>query len=59
MPAPLLITCLVLVGSLVLVSVIAFVRSHRRRDPLGALVGLLAMLSAGIPAAAYGAMSAF
>lgn len=59
MPAPVLTACLALAVSLVLVSLIAFVRSHRQRDPLGSLVGLLAMLTAGIPAAAYGAMSAF
>jgi len=54
-----LTVCLVLTVALVLISLIAFVRSHRRSDPMDSLIGLAAMVGAGIPAAAYGAMSAF
>jgi len=52
-------TCLVLVVALVVTSVGAFVWSHRKDDPMGALVGLGALVIAGVPAAAYGAMAAF
>jgi len=51
--------CLFLVAALVLVSLAAFVRSQRAKDPLASLIGLLAMVTAGIPAAAYGAMTGF
>jgi hypothetical protein len=52
-------TCLVLVVALVLTSVGAFVWSHRKDDPMGALVGLGAQVIAGVPAAAYGVMVAY
>jgi hypothetical protein len=54
-----LAACLVLVVGLVVTSVIAFARSHRNDDPLGSLIGLSALVIAGVPAAAYGAMTAF
>ncbi len=52
-------TCLLLVVALVVTSVAAFVRSHGKDDPMGSLVGLGALVVAGIPAAAYGAMAGF
>jgi len=52
-------TCLILVVALVVTAVVGFVWSHRKDDPMGSLIGLGALVVAGIPAAAYGAMSAF
>jgi hypothetical protein len=54
-----LAACLLLVVALVITSVIALVWSHRNDDPLGSLIGLGAVAIAGVPAAAYGAMTAF
>jgi hypothetical protein len=51
-------TCLVLVVVLVVASVTAFVWSDRKNAPMGFLVGLGALVMAGVPAAAYGAMAA-
>ena len=59
MPDFALAACLLLVVALVLTSAIAFVWSHRNGDPMGSLIGLGALVIAGIPAAAYGAMAAF
>ena len=59
MPDVALAACLVLVVALVGTSVAGFVWSHRKDDPMGSLVGLGAIVVAGMPAAAYGAMSAF
>jgi hypothetical protein len=59
MPDVVLGTCLLLVAALVAISVVAFVRSHRKEDPMGSLIGLGALVIAGIPAAAYGAMTGF
>jgi hypothetical protein len=53
MPELVLVTCLLLVAT----SVVAFVRSHRKGSPMGSLIGLAALVVAGIPAAAYGAMT--
>lgn len=55
MPELVLATCLLLVAT----SVVAFMRSHRKGHPIGALIGLGALVLAGIPAAAYGAMTSF
>ena len=55
MPELVLATCLILVVT----SVVAFVRSHRKGSPMGSLIGLAALVIAGIPAAAYGAMTSF
>jgi hypothetical protein len=52
-------TCLVLVVALVVTSVGAFGWSHRKDDPMGALVGLGALVIADVPTAAYGAMASF
>lgn len=49
--------CLFLVVALVLTSVVAFVWSRRKDDPMGDLVGLTAVVMAGLPAAAYGTMA--
>jgi ABC-type phosphate transport system permease subunit len=54
-----LAACLVLVVALVLTSVMAFARSHRNEDPLGSLIGFVALLLAGVPAVAYGASTSF
>ena len=51
--------CLILVAGLVVTSVAAFVRSHRKDDEMGSLVGLGALIFAGIPAATYGAITGF
>jgi len=51
--------CLILVVGLVVTAMVAFVRSHRKDDEMGSLVGLGALIFAGIPAAAYGAMTGF
>jgi len=53
------VTCLFLVVALVVTSVAAFVRSHRKDDQMGSLVGLGALIFAGIPAATYGAITGF
>jgi hypothetical protein len=58
-PDVVLAACLFLVVALVVTSAIAFVWSHRKNDPLGSLIGLGAVVVAGVPAAAYGAMTAF
>jgi hypothetical protein len=58
MPDLVLASCLFLVVALVVTSVIAFVWSHRKNAPMGSLVGLGALVIAGVPAAAYGAMAA-
>ena len=57
MSAFLLATCLFLVVAFVIASLVAFVRSHRDDDSVGGLIGMTAMIFAGIPAAAYGAMT--
>jgi hypothetical protein len=54
MPDLVLATCLLLVVT----SAVAFVRSHRRDNRRGSLVGLGVLVVAGVPAAAYGAMTA-
>jgi hypothetical protein len=51
----LVIGSLVLTAVLVLAGVILLVRSLRREDPTGDLLGLMALMAAGAPAAAYGA----
>jgi hypothetical protein len=56
-PDLVLTTCLSLVAALVVTSAVAFVRSHRKDDTVGSLVGLGALVVAGVPAAAYGAMA--
>jgi len=56
-PDVVLAACLLLVVALVVTSVIAFVWSHRQNDRLGSLIGLGAVVAAGVPAAAYGAMT--
>jgi hypothetical protein len=56
MSAPAAAVCLVLAVALVLTSGVAFVRSRRKDDPTGGVVGLTAMIIAGFPAAAYGAL---
>jgi hypothetical protein len=58
MPDVALAACLVLVVTLVVTAVVAFWWSHRKDDPMGSLVGLGALVVAGGPAAAYGAMAA-
>jgi len=50
--------CLFLVVALVVAAVIGFVRSSRTDDPMGSLLGLGALVVAGMPAAAYAAMTA-
>ena len=57
MSAFVLATCLFLVVALVITSVVLFVRSHREHDSVGGLIGMTAMIFAGFPAAAYGAMT--
>ena len=57
MPDLALTACLILVVALVGTAVAAFVRSHRKDDSMGSLVGMGAMVVAGMPAAAYGAMT--
>lgn len=59
MSAFVLVACLVLVVALVVTSLAALVWSHRKDDPLASVVGMVAMVTAGIPAAVYGAMTAF
>lgn len=59
MPDLALTACLILASALVAASVAAFLRSHRKDDPTGSLVGLGAMVLAAVPAVAYGAMSSF
>jgi anti-sigma B factor antagonist len=49
---------IVLVVALVMTSVIAFVWSHRNDDPMRSLIGLGAVVIAGVPAAPYWAMTA-
>jgi hypothetical protein len=48
---------LVLTVTLVLGSLVLLVRGVRRNDSTSHLLGLLTMIAAGIPAAAYGAAS--
>lgn len=50
MPDPALPACLILVAAPVGTSVAAFLQSHRKDDPMGSLVGLGAMVIAGVPA---------
>ena len=59
MPDLALATCLFLVVALVVVAVVGFVWSHRKNDPMGSLLGLSALFAAGVPAAVYGAMTAY
>jgi len=59
MPDLALATCLLLVVALVATAVVGFLWSHRKNDPMGSLIGLCALVVAGLPAAAYGAMTAF
>jgi hypothetical protein len=58
MPDVALATCLFLIMALVVTAVGGFVWSHRKDDPMGSLIGLGALVAAGMPAAAYGAMTA-
>ena len=51
------LAALVLTAVLVVVGVVLLVRSLRREDATGDLAGLMALLSAGAPAAVYGAAS--
>jgi len=51
--------CVFLVVALVGVAAGGYVWSHRNKDQMGSLMGLGALVVAGLPAAAYGAMSAF
>jgi hypothetical protein len=51
------VTCLVLTVALVLAAVVLLVRSVRRHDATFDLLGLVTLLAAGVPAAAYGAAS--
>jgi uncharacterized membrane protein len=52
---PALVACLVLTAVLVLGGLALLVRSLRREDPTGDLAGLMALITAGVPAAVYGA----
>jgi hypothetical protein len=52
---PAVVACLVLTAALVLTGVVLLVRSRRRSDATGDLLGLMALMAAGAPAAAYGA----
>jgi hypothetical protein len=54
---PAVVTCLVLTVALVLGAVVLLVRSVRRHDATFDLLGLVTLLAAGVPAAAYGAAS--
>jgi len=58
MPDVALATCLFLVVALVVTAVVGFVWSHRKDDQMGSLIGLGALVVAGMPAIAYGAMAA-
>ena len=51
--------CVFLVVVLVGAAATGYVWSHRHKDQMGSLMGLGALLVAGLPAAAYAAMSAF
>jgi hypothetical protein len=54
---PVVVTCLVLTVVLVLTAVVLLARSVRRHDATFDLLGLVTLLVAGAPAAAYGAAS--
>jgi len=54
---PAALACLVLSGVLVVVGVALLVRSRRRADAVGELLGLLTVMAACAPAAVYGAAS--
>jgi hypothetical protein len=49
--------CLLLVLALASVGTWLLFRGYRRDDALGSLLGLLVIVAAGIPAAAFGAVS--
>jgi hypothetical protein len=55
MSGPVVTGFLVLTVALVLVSLVLLVRAGRRNDPTWDLLGLMVMITAGIPAAVYGA----
>ena len=55
MSGPAVLACLVLTAALVLGGVVLLVRSVRREDATGDLLGLMALMAAGAPAAVYGA----
>ena len=57
MSGPAVVACLVLTVVLILGAVVLLGRSVRREDATGELLGLTALLTAGFPAAAYGAAS--
>jgi hypothetical protein len=54
MSGPAALACLVLTVALVLASLVLLVRAGRRHDPTRDLLGLMAMIAAGVPAAVYG-----
>jgi hypothetical protein len=54
---PSVVACLVLTAVLVLGGLVLLVRSLHREDPTGDLLGLMSLIAAGAPAAAYGAAS--
>jgi drug/metabolite transporter (DMT)-like permease len=57
MSGPALIACLVLTAVLAVIGVVLLARSHRGEDSLQALLGLVMLMAASIPAAVYGAAS--
>ena len=57
MSGPGVLACLVLTALLVLGGVVLLGRSLRRKDATGDLLGLMTLMAAGVPAAAYGAAS--
>jgi len=54
---PAVLACLVLTVALVVGGIALLVRSHRRLDATGELLGLMTLMAAGAPAAVYGAAS--
>jgi hypothetical protein len=54
---PAALACLVLTVALAAGGLVLLVRSHRRLDATGELLGLMTLMAAGVPAAVYGAAS--
>lgn len=57
MSGPAVVACLVLTVVLTLGAIVLLGRPVRPDDPASDLLGLMAMIAAGIPAAVYGAAS--
>jgi hypothetical protein len=54
---PAVLACLALTVALAAGGLVLLVRSHRRLDATGELLGLMTLMAAGVPAAVYGAAS--